>query len=341
MKLSIALAATCEYLYAWKPCIRRIINAASHRNNVHVIFVSDETEEARAAFEFLKKESPKKWELEHRQLPLDKNKGGEKYKIESQLLIAKLHGEMFTACRAANADQCWTVEPDILVRPDSLRLMEWALEMPREDGTAYYDIAICTYPNGLFIGGHGDPSHPICEDFKPEERTLPEEIKARYESHLKEEKEWIESKKMPDEEWQKKAQALNEDIKKCSPIGNIWELNAKFGWRRRGWLDFAYPGIGRGAIVPVDWVGQGCNLLSKKALSLSSFEGYDGKGTQDLFLCWKKYNPAKINMVCITHSPCDHVKKQDDKIIHLQASHEQLGESQGHLRVIEKEWIDL
>lgn len=338
MKLSICLAATSNYLHAWKACVRRVVAAAAHRDNVHVVFVSDETVESKAANDFLAKEMRLGWRLEFIPLPVVPS---EPYKVESNKLIARLHNEMFAAARRAGSDQCWTVEPDILVRPDSLRMMEWALQMPNTDGSAYYDVAICTYPNGLFIGGHGDPAHPIAEDFIPEERNLTEEIKERLQIHKKEEAEFIESKKMPDEAWQKKAQALHEDIKKCPPSGNIWDLNAKFGWRRRGWMDFAYPGIGRGAIVPTDWVGQGCNLLSKRALSLSSLEGYDGQGTPDLFLCWRRYNPAGLNMACITHSPCDHVKMQGGKMVHFEALHEQLGESRGHLRVIQKDWIEL
>lgn len=339
MKLCIALAATSKYLYVWKSCIRRIVAAARHRQDVVAVYVSDNSKECKDAYFLLKKECPKEWTIEHR--PLSLHEGGEKYKISEQLIIAKLHGEMFAAAREHNADQCWTVEADVLVRPDSLRLMEWALQMPQPDGTPYYDIAICTYPNGLFIGGHGDQQHSIAEDFLPHERNLTSELKKKWIKLKKEEIEWQKKKKQPDEEWQKSARELHEEIKKCNPNGNIWQLNAKHGWRRRGWMDFAYPGIGIGALVPTDWVGQGCNLLSKKAISLSSFEGYDGQGTQDLFLCWKKYHPSGLRMACITHSPCDHVKRQGDKIIHYQAFHEQQGETRGHLRVIQKEWIEV
>lgn len=339
MKLSIALAATSAYLYAWKSCVRRMATASRHREDVHVVYVSDGAKECAEAFQFLKKEVPKSWQVEHRRIELPKP--GEKYKIESQILIAKLHGEMFSAAREAGADQCWTIEADVLVPPDSLRMMEWALAMPQADGAPFYDVAFCTYPNGLFIGGRGTPQHPIAEDFLPHERKLSDDLLKRFTDFKAEEKALLEKKQMPDEEYRKKAQELHDEIKKCPPDGTIWQVIAKHGWHPRGWVDFAYPAIGRGAIVPSDWCGQGCNLLSKKALALSTFEGYDGQGTQDLFLCWKRYHPAGIRLACITHSPCDHVKKQGDKIIHYQAGHEQVGESQGHLRVTQKEWIEI
>lgn len=338
MNLCIALAATSKYLYAWKSCVRQLLAASCHKKDVSVIYVSDETEECREAFDLLKRECPQEWNLQHRPLKLN---GGEKYKIEEQLLIAKMHGEMFSAARKIDADQCWTVEADVLVRPDSLRMLEWALQMPQADGIPYYDVAICTYPNGLFIGGHGSPQNPIAEDFLPSERQLTKELKKQLRMLKREEKAYQKDKKLPDEAWQKKAKEIYEAIKKCPPNGNIWELNAKHGWRRRGWMDYAYPGIGQGAMVPTDWVGQGCNLLSRKALALSSFDGYDGQGTQDLFLCWRRYHPAGLNLACITHSPCDHVKREDGKLMHYQAFHEQLGETRGHLRVMKKEWIEL
>lgn len=342
MKLSICLAGTANYLHAFKSCVRRVVTAARHRSDVHIVFVSDTTQQAVDAQKFIEQEIPKHWDAEHIQLNLTPSTA---YKKQSNLLIAKLHSEMFSAARRAHAEQCWTVEPDILVRPDSLRMMEWALAMPREDGGPYYELAICTYPNGLFIGGHGSPAHHIAEDFTAEERTLTPEIKERWEMHKKEAEEFKSSRKAPDEEWHKKGNEIREEIKKCPPCGNIFEVIAKHGYRRRGWIDYAYPGIGEGCIVPTDWVGQGCNLLSKRALALSTLDGYEGFGTPDLFLTWHRYNPAGIRMACITHSPCDHVKLRSIAgamtPIHLQAMHEQMGDCRGHLRVIERPWIEI
>lgn len=338
MKLSINICATAGYLYVWRSLLRRVVAAAKHRDDVHIVFISDKTEDCKKAYATLMKECPKEWEKEHRAMGLE-NKG-EPYKNEQQILIAKMHGEAFAASRLVGADQCWTIEADILPPPDALRMMEWALQMPQADGTFYYDVAYCLYFNGQFMGGRGDLTHPIGEDHLPEERELPEELKGRYEEFIREEKELFAAKKMPDEERRKKAQEIGDEVKKCPPKGNVFHLNA-VKWRPRGWFDMAYPAIGRGAIVPADWCGEGCNLLSKRALATAFYEGYDGGGTQDLFLCWRRYFPDNIRIAAIPHTLCDHIKKKDGKLIQYQGVHEQQGEAKGHLRVIQREWIEV
>ena len=101
-------------------------------------------------------------------------------------------------------------------------------------------------------------------------------------------------------------------------------------------MDAAYPGIGRGAILPTDWVGLGCTLMNRRALDLATFEGYSLKGTQDLFLCWNRWHPAGLRLAVIPHVLCHHVKrdKQDpEKLILWRAYHEPSGDFAGHLRV--------
>ncbi len=129
--------------------------------------------------------------------------------------------------------------------------------------------------------------------------------------------------------------------------GNIFLVNGNYGWKPRGWLESAYPGIGRGAILPTDWVGLGCTLLNEKALSLATFDGYgpDFSGTQDLFLVSKRWRPNDLKMSVITHVLCDHVKYElnedktrTEKIKHYQAYHEPEGLQEGHLRVDTKPW---
>jgi hypothetical protein len=112
--------------------------------------------------------------------------------------------------------------------------------MPREDGTPYYEVAAATYPNGLFLGGFGTPQNPIAEDFLPHERKLKPRLKHcldACEARLKTAASEREMKRMG---------RLRERVKKSPTDGNIWEVTAKHGWRRRGWMDFAYPGIGEG-----------------------------------------------------------------------------------------------
>jgi hypothetical protein len=104
-------------------------------------------------------------------------------------------------------------------------------------------------------------------------------------------------------------------------------------------MEYAYPGIGKGALLPTDWVGLGCTMLSRKALALAHFDGYQGKGTQDLYLGWNYWKPNDIKMCVSTHSICDHIiRGRDgeeqlwDKFTHVRAFHEPEGEYKGHLR---------
>ena len=329
--LAITVSATKGFLHAWVQCLRGISSACSHHQEAHFIFSTDESKEAEAAAEMAKRELPEGWKISVLKFPFDKDE--KSYKEDAQIRIAKLQGAGFAFAKKIRADLCLSVESDTILPENALRMMEWTLQMP----DSYYDIAACTYPNGLFLGGFGTPQTPINEDFLPKERKLKPRIKQvmeACEARLKDK---------PSEKEHKRMGRIRERIKKsCPPDGNIWEINAKHGWRRRGWMDFAYPGIGEGAIVPSDWCGLGCTLLSKKALQLADFNGYEGKGTQDLFLCWHRWHPAGLKIACIPHCPCDHIKKQSDgKIVHYRSFHEQVGECKGHLRVKAQPFISL
>jgi hypothetical protein len=348
MKLAISFCSTKMYLHAAKQAVRRIISSASHKDDVTFILVTDDSKESSNFASWVKDELPKEWAPIHRKLHFDLDGIGEKYKVKSQLLIAAMQGEAFAIARKSGAAQLWNVEADVLVPPDCLRMLEWALQMPNADGSAYYDVAMATYPNGLFIGGFGDPHHAIAQDFLPSERLLPDDLKERYQKYQEEERNFISERKMPPDEWQKASADLHADINKCPLDGkNVFDVTGKHGYRRRGWLDNAYPGIGLGSLVPVDWIGTGCVLLSSKALALATFDGYSGTGTQDLFLCWGRWHPAGIRIAASTHAICDHVKheiidgKETGKYIHFQAKHEQVGEQRGHLRVVPVPWVPL
>lgn len=344
--IAISVCATKSYLYAFKSCIRRIIAASYQiKEDIALILVTDTTPECKKASEFVKSEIPSSWILKH--VAIDVSEEGEKYKKDRQILIASIQGESFAQARLLNADYLWSVEPDILVSPDSLKVLLWALKMPTEGDSFYYDVAFGTYPNGQFLGGHGDPQHAICEDFLPKERKIPKELKKAIALKLKEEKAFLKNKKTPPKEWIEESQKLQEKIKQCPPKSNVWGLNFKFGWRRRGWLDHAYPGIGKGSLLKTDWVGLGNTLFSKKALALANFDGYTGAGTQDLYLCWHKWYPSDIKLCVSPHTLSDHIKpeiidgKETGKYINYNAYHEQLGESKGHLRVRNIPWIEI
>jgi hypothetical protein len=326
--IAIAVAATRTYLHAWPQCIRAIAAAASHHEEAHFIFATDESKEAEAAAELAKSELPEGWKVSVLKHAI-KDDTSTNYKEEAQLRIALLQGSAFSFARKIRASSCWSVESDTIPTADSLRVLEWTLAMPQADGSPHYAIAAATYPNGLFLGGFGDPRHQIAEDFLPKERKLKPRLKLLFEQceeRLRSGYSEREGARMG---------RLMERVKSHPPDGNIWEVTAKHGWRRRGWMDFAYPGIGHGSVVPSDWCGLGCTLLSKAALAHADFCGYDGRGTQDLFLCWSRWHPAGLRIACVPHVACDHIKRQSGKteILHHRAYHEQEGECKGHLRV--------
>ncbi|NBW10691.1 MAG: hypothetical protein EBR82_21965 [Caulobacteraceae bacterium] len=264
------------------------------------------------------------------------------YKDDAQLIIAKIQQKAFAKARELGADMFWSIESDVLVPPNALNVLKQALEF--DDG--YYGIGMITYPNGQFLGGRGTPRNHICEDATEDERELPEDLKKKIEKRKKEMEKLSESKKPPTKEQEQEWAKIQDEIKKCPPKGNIFELQSK-GWKKRGWMESAYPAIGRGAILPTDWVGLGCTMLNKKALSLATFEGYELKGTQDLFLCWNRWHPAGIKMCVIPHVLCHHVKrkvgkdeKRTDEIEVHEAYHELDGEYEGHLRWRPRKYIN-
>lgn len=335
--ISITVAATKSYLHAFPQCVRSIAAAASHHEEAHFILATDESKEAKQAAEIAQRELPEGWKVTVLNLPI-KDDASTRYKEEAQLRIAALQGAAFAFARKIRATRCLVVESDTIIPADALRVLEWTLSMPTADGQPHYDIAAATYPNGLFLGGFGSQSHQIAEDFLPHERKLFPRLKLVHEACEARLKACKDPKTAEREH--KRLQRLRERIKKCPPDGNIWEITAKHGWRRRGWLDFAYPGIGRGAIVPSDWCGLGCTLLSQRALAHADFTGYEGKGTQDLFLCWHRWHPAGLRIACVPHVVCDHIKRKSDsdpadspEILHHRAYHELEGEHRGHLRV--------
>jgi hypothetical protein len=335
--IAITVAATKSYLHAFPQCVRAIAAAAWHLESAHFILATDESKEAKAAAEIAQRELPEGWKVTVLNLPI-KDDASTRYKEEAQLRIAALQGAAFAFARKIRAQRCLVVESDTIIPADALRVLEWTLSMPTADGQPHYDIAAATYPNGLFLGGFGSQSHQIAEDFLPHERKLSPRLKLVHETceaRLK----TCKDQKTAEREM-KRMGRLRERIKSSPPDGNIWEITAKHGWRRRGWLDFAYPGIGRGSVVPSDWCGLGCTLLSQRALAHADFTGYEGKGTQDLYLCWHRWAPAGLKIAAVPHIACDHIKRRSSsdpadspEILHHRAYHELEGEHRGHLRV--------
>lgn len=334
--LAIATYATESYFYCWEAFLRRITAAAQHHDEAYFILATDTSKTAKDAFEVAKRELPEGWRLSFVPLPIvDHGKAPKDYKENTQLKIAALQSAAFSLARKTRTTGLWSVEADVLVPADALRVSEWTLQMPQADGSPYYDVAAVTYPNGLFLGGFGSYQRQIADDFTEEERIIPQRLQKALQSCKKRLEEVPTNTKEA-----MRLGRLSERIKKCPPQGNIWEITAKHGWKRRGWMDFAYPAIGLGSIVPSDWCGLGCTLMSGKALSLATFEGYAGRGTQDLFLCWNRWHPANIKIACIPHTVASHVKRTPEgDIEHMIAYHEPIGEFRGHLRQRKEPWI--
>lgn len=326
MKLALATYFTKNWTYSVNSWLDHV-QAATIGRSGRLIVSTDNSQECLESARKIKDRMPD-WEFIH--IATDVGKDDQTaYKEEAQKIIMTIQGKAFSAARDWGADLFWSVESDILVPPSGLRVLQQVLEF--DDG--YYDVGMITYPNGMFLGGRGTPQNPICKDVYEDEKRIPASLRARARKAEKERQTIQSPQESKINEWKK----IHDEIEACPPVGNVFLLQSK-KWRPRGWMDYAYPGIGRGAILPTDWVGLGCTLLSKKALMLATYEGYTLQGTQDLFLCWKKWKPNDIRMCVVPHVLCSHVKrevvdgKRTDKIMVHFAEHELTGECQGHLR---------
>lgn len=332
MKLYIATYATKKYRYALPNFGRRVASAIafSKIKKATFLFIGDQTPELKQdALKYIADVLPKG--ITFKFIGLDLNDANAKnYDESSQLLIAQLQSCAFTEARKNNATHFWSLESDVLVPPNSLSV---SLDILKFDN-GYYDVAMCSYPSqggGCFLGGRGSYQHPIGEDFTDEERNIPDDLLKERDEHLK--------VKDKNDDWHEKQKEIRDKIKECEPKDNVYGLNAK-KWRARGWMEYSYPAIGKGAIVPTDWVGLGCTMLSQRALALAHFDGYEGFGTQDLYLGWHRWKPSGLNLCVTTHAICDHVirlRKEGDKqdyneIKISNAFHEPEGECVGHLR---------
>lgn len=353
MKLAITVCATTSYCYAMKTLGRRVaacLQYADWQEPGLAVIAGDDSKECKKALEHWKSALPKTWEVVLINAAKE-NLAEANYKVPAQIILASLRTAAFSAARAWNADLCWSLDSDTLPPGNALRCMIDSLSFDR----GYYSVATCPYPNEAFLGGFGTPHNPIAEDFLDSERIIPEDVlkekAAIMEEMTAKEKEANQSKasaptpeqKAVFEALRERLTEVNKKIKECPPLGNVFELNAK-AWRRRGWLDNAYPGSGRGWMVPSDWCGFGCTMMNRAALGLADFDGYAGEGTEDLFICWHRWYPARLRINVIPHCPCDHViwgKKKGgpaEEFTLIRSFHEEHGECVGHLRTRKMPW---
>lgn len=345
MKIAITVAATANYCYAMKTLGRRVaanLSAAGYSGSGTAIIAGDNSRQVKDAVKAWKDALPDHWTVIHLDVA-EENKDDVNYKANAQMLIARLRGAAFSEARRVGADHCWSLDSDTLPPANALRCM---LDMLRFDA-GYYAVSTCPYPNEAFLGGRGTPQNPIAEDFLETERLLTDELKAE-KAALE-----VEIKRFNDEkvtalppEFIERRKKYDEAMRKCPPDGNVFQVMGKHGWRRRGWLDQAYPAIGKGSVVPSDWCGFGCTLMGRDALALANFEGYDGNGTEDLFVVWRRWWPAGLRINVIPHCPCDHViwgKKKggsETEFTLIASGHETQGECIGHLRTQKTPWVE-
>jgi hypothetical protein len=267
------------------------------------------------------------------------------YSRRAQILIAKMREASFASARKAGAEYFWSLDSDVF--PTPLALASALDTLPLFGGL--YSIVANPYPSqggGSYLCGHGSASDPIHSDFTIHERRCPKMLRwlhARFDAWLKQLDPSLEKAKKPNrmraampDRIARAGKWLRDRVNQYPPVATIWELQAR-GYRRRGWFDFAYPGIGLGSIVPSDWCGMGCTLLSRAALAVSSFSlgepgGYDGGGTEDLYLCYRRWLPAGLRIAALPGAPASHASRDGDGYVLHRASFERGGECDGHLR---------
>lgn len=327
MRLAIAICATKSYTYAMKVQARRLqaVLRYSEIDNPYIILVTDKSQSMLSIVNLYKSIIPKS---EISVIELDIDDGHVNYKEAAQLTIAQMRTAAFSKARELNVDFCFSLDSDILPSVNAITCSLDALAFDR----GYYSIACPLYMSqggGSYLCGHGTPENPILTDFINSERSIP----SRY-LKFKTEKEKELKKCKTHSEAEKVVQALmwvSKRIERYPPKGNVFELNGR-KWRRRGWFDYAYPAIGKGSMVPSDWCGFGATMMNKRALELAIFDGYDGRGTEDLYICFHRWYPNNLRIVAIPHSLCDHVIRDKGRYVHIQAYHEESGEYKNHLR---------
>lgn len=380
MRLAITICATKSYTYAQIAQARRLQAAIAECgfNKVAVILVGDGSEECDNVERFYKTILPEGCELKC--IAGQYQDGLENYDFPAQLVIARMRSAAFTEARRWGVDYCLSMDSDVLPPANAIRVMKQVLEF--DDG--YYSVAQCPYPSqggGDFLGGRGTPQNPILPDRFDEDYNLSDEVFDRVKKHRQL---LIELNGVGNEEWSKERTEIAKLYKEASPKGDVFFLNSSTGvtpfvqavkermekcgvkdevafnvlaemaerwkpggFRKRGWHSSAYPAIGKGAVVPIDWVGFGCTMMNKEALGLAQFDGYEGGGTEDLYIVWKRWYRAGLRLASVAHCPCDHVIRNRDQetakkqpFILLQAHHDSEDkECEGHLRIEQRPWF--
>lgn len=312
MKIAITTYCTKGYTYAHKRQIQSIVDNIRYSSGNEYIFimVGDKSKEVSESFSDMSSEL-KECNVKCRLFQIDADCNQNKQHNEkSNIVIARLQEKAWNEAKKFKVDGIWSLESDIIPEPNALQCLIDATSFDK----GFYDVAMSAYANTAILGGYGTPSSNINPCIFEDERELSDEIKEekaeidKYFSNLK-------LGDRPSEEINIRVEKLRRDIE-SSPAkhkGNVFALNGE-RWRPRGWFDMAYPAIGIGAMLPTDWVGLGSTFITRKALEIANFNSYDGKGTQDLWLCWKVWHPSGVKMSVVPHSRCSHIKYKVESV---------------------------
>jgi len=343
MKLVIYVCGTKGYTYAMTAQARRVqkclvaADDIGQKFEVFVFLVGDGCDGQLAAlkeYEMLLPDAHVEAVVSKDLFPVGGN-----YENPKQLAIAQMRTCATSRASALGADYLWSLDSDVLPPANALRCM---VDMLHFDG-GYYGVAACPYPSqggGAFLCGRGTPQKQILPCHYEDEKEVPKKLLDKRKKLEESIRGLSEEGKRPDSSVVAEMKKVSKEIEAVPPKSNIFALNAK-KWRKRGWFDSAYPAIGRGAVVPSDWCGFGCTLMGRKAISLCDWSGYDGGGTEDLYVVWNRWFPNNVKIAAIPHAPCDHVirhREEKGKLVHLHSYHEDGGECDGHLRQRPRPW---
>jgi len=329
VKTAVLTAATKSYAYAMPDCAAAIARSIRGCGGEFIWIIA--TDKAETVSEAVKVSESFGLKTKVIETGVVEQESRKKYKEQSQVLIAGLQQACMDEAIRNDADIYFSVESDVIIHPDSYRGLKWLLECPMESHR--FDVAAATYFNGSFLCGRGTPRNHICEDFEESERNLPKKLFKDLQGTREEISKHEKTGEIPKEILERLG-ALREEIKKCPPKGNVFSLNSK-KWRKRGWLDAAYPGAAcLGAVLPTDWCGLGCTMWGRDVMRITDFCGYEGMGTQDLYLVWNKWHPAGKRIGCLVSTPGIHVKPEGDGFIMWEPFFVPNGEeTSGHIRI--------
>lgn len=333
--LVITTYATKSYLYALTAQMPLVIAALRYAEieHAHWVLASDTSPAAAEIFAECREALGSLVTCHHCPIAVNDNNGAQGHATGSNLVIAQLQTAAFHRARLIGAGQVWSLEADIFPQPKTLRCLMDVLAFDR----GWYQVAMATYPNSAFLGGHATVGNWILPSVYPDERELTPELSAAVEEREKViadlRRDGREATADQVAEWQR----LDKEIEAAPAKGNVFALNAA-KWRRRGWFESAYPGIGQGAVLPTDWVGLGCTLMTAQAVQLADWTGYEGHGTQDLFLCHRVWAPNHIRLAVTSHTLCSHAKRRGEGFELMFAHHQLGGDCHGHLRSSHQVW---